>query len=71
VTDQAEDPETSEERAPGRGLLRVPWPPAATDVTLVLISASYSALSVYGDADAPSKWVFTMVAAAGLLLRRR
>lgn len=71
MTDHAEDPETPEERAPGRGLLRVPWPPAATDVALVLISASYSALSVYGDADAPSKWVFTMVAAAGLLLRRR
>lgn len=47
------------------------WPPIATDVLLVLVSASYSALSVYSDVHAPSKWALTMLAAAGLLLRRR
>ncbi|WP_065961626.1 histidine kinase [Curtobacterium sp. UCD-KPL2560] len=47
------------------------WSPFLIDVVLVLVSASYSALSVYSDADAPSKWVLTMIAAAGLLLRRR
>jgi signal transduction histidine kinase len=47
------------------------WSPAAIDVLLVVVSASYSALSVASDADAPSKWVLTMIAAAGLLVRRR
>lgn len=50
---------------------RFAWGPGAIDVTLVLISAVYSALSVYADVDAPSKWVLTMIAAAGLLVRRR
>lgn len=59
-----------------------PWPVAARwhqwrgaplviDVVLVLLSATYSALSVYADVHAPSKWALTMLAAAGLLLRRR
>ena len=44
---------------------------ALIDVGLVVLSASYSALNVYFDTDAGSKWVLTMIAAAGLLLRRR
>lgn len=43
----------------------------AIDITVVLISAVYSALSVYADADAPSKWVLSVIATAGLLVRRR
>ncbi|MCJ1701793.1 histidine kinase [Rathayibacter festucae] len=41
------------------------------DVGLVAVSASYSALTVYADTQAESKWIVTMIAAAGLLLRRR
>ena len=44
---------------------------ALIDIGLVVLSASYSALTVYADVQAESKWVLTMVAAAGLLLRRR
>lgn len=47
------------------------WMPVAIDVLLILGSATYSAVSVYSDTYAGSKLALTMLAAAGLLIRRR
>lgn len=47
------------------------WLPVAIDALLVLTSATYSALTIYSDTHATSKLVLTMLAAAGLLVRRR
>lgn len=63
--DELDDQEDQRPRRAGR------WSPWMTDVVLVLVAASYSALSVAGDSYASSKWVTTMIAAAGLILRRR
>lgn len=47
------------------------WVPVAVDVLLVLVSATFSAMSVYSDTYAGSKLALTMLAAVGLLTRRR